>query len=644
MSDKKLITQTKNRLLRPILIGIILGIINCYWIVIAEAMWFTVHITVISLFFNSIFVMFFIVLFNLLLRKYLPKYSMSNSELLIIYVMLNMSSAMAAHGFMQLLIPIMGHAFWYATPENDWASLFHRFLPIWLTVQDKNALRDHYLGYSTLYTIDHLKVWIVPVMFWTGFIFVFVFIMICINIIVRKQWVEQEKLAYPIIQLPYEMMGQSSSFFKNKLMWIGFGVAASLDIMNGLNALIPAVPYIHLKLNNIGRYFVSRPWNAVGWLPISFYPFVIGLAFFIPLDLSFSMWFFYLFWKAQRILWSVLGFSMAGGSFSGYKSIIEQSSGAYLALFAIAMWVSRKHLWLVVKRVFTNKPVIDDKGEPTSYRTAAMGLIIGGILLTVFCYRAGMSIWVAIVFFVVYYAIVTSITRMRAEMGVPVHDMHNGGPDLLMTSLIGSRALGPQNVSVLTLFWFFNRAHYSDVMPHQLEGFKLAEKMESNSRHIFIGMIIAVFVGVIATFWSFLHSSHQIGMAGRVEWFGWEPYNRLQGWISNPTKPDYSTALFLGIGFVTTIFFTFMRNRFIWWPLHPAGYAVSNSWGLDVTWFPILISFIIKSVILRFGGLKIHSKAMPFFGGLILGEFVIGSIWSIIGTFSGLRTYAFWVY
>ncbi|MDQ1318533.1 MAG: hypothetical protein QG588_2195 [Candidatus Poribacteria bacterium] len=569
---------------------------------------------------------------------------MSTSEKLIINEMINMSSGMAAHGFMQLLLPIMGHAFWYATPENDWVNLFHRYLPTWLTIQDKKALIDHYTGNSTLYTVEHLKVWIVPVLFWTGFIFVFVFLMICINVIVRKQWVDQEKLAYPIIQVPYELIGQSSSLLRNKLLWIGFAVAASLDIMNGLHSLIPAVPYIHLKLTDMGRYFTSKPWNAIGWLPISFYPFVIGLAFFIPLDLSFSLWFFYLFWKMQRVLWYVLGFSSAEGSFSGYKSIIEQSSGAYLALFVVAMWVSRKHLWLVLKRVFTNKSVIDDSNEPVSYRTATMGLLIGGILLLIFCYEAGMSIWVAIIFFVVYFAIITAITRMRAEMGVPVHDMHNGGPDLLMTSLIGSRALGPQNVSILTLFWFFNRAHYSDIMPHQLEAFKLAEKTNTRGKHIFIAMLISVFVGIVATFWAFLHNSHHIGMAGRVEWFGWEPYNRLQGWISNPSKPDYSTGLFLGVGFVTTLFFTFMRNRFIWWPLHPAGYAVSNSWGLDVTWFPILLSFIIKSVILKFGGLKVHSRAIPFFAGLILGEFVIGSIWSIIGSISGLSTYAFWVY
>jgi hypothetical protein len=298
-------------------------------------------------------------------------------------VMLNMGSAMAGHGLMQLLIPIMGHAFWYATPENEWAETFHRYLPKWLTVQDINVLRDHYMGFSTFYTAKHIKAWIIPVLSWTGFIFVFVFLMICVNIVVRKQWVEHEKLAYPMIQLPYEMIGQTSSFFKSRLMWIGFGVAAFLDILNGMHQIWPAVPGISLKLNNIGRYFVNKPWNAVGWTPISFYPFVIGMAFFIPLDLSFSLWFFLLYWKAQRVIMYALGLSMSGGSFSGYRSIIEQSSGAYLAIFFVAMWSSRRHLWLVLKKILVRKSAIDDSQEPMSYRSVFICMIIGR---RCFCY------------------------------------------------------------------------------------------------------------------------------------------------------------------------------------------------------------------------------------------------------------------
>ena len=56
--------------------------------------------------------------------------------------------------------------------------------------------------------------------------------------------------------------------------------------------------------------------------------------------------------------------------------------------------------------------------------------------------------------------LVAAITRMRAEMGVPVHDMHNGGPDQLIRPTLGTRRLGAANLTILSMFWFFNRAHY----------------------------------------------------------------------------------------------------------------------------------------------------------------------------------------
>jgi hypothetical protein len=133
-------------------------------------------------------------------------------------------------------------------------------------------------------------------------------------------------------------------------------------------------------------------------------------------------------------------------------------------------------------------------------------------------------------------------------------------------------------------------------------------------------------------------------MAGRIEWFGWEPMNRLQSWMNYLTDPNLSTPIFFSIGLAFTFFLAFMRLNFLWWPFHPAGYAVSNSWGMAVVWFPLLIAWIIKGLVLRHGGLKAHQKTMPFFMGLMLGEFVVGSFLSVMGTALGKTVYSFWVY
>ena len=86
-----------------------------------------------------------------------------------------------------------------------------------------------------------------------------------------------------------------------------------------------------------------------------------------------------------------------------------------------------------------------------------------------------------------------------------------------------------------------------------------------------------------------------------------------------------------------------MRGAFISWPFHPAGYALAISYAMDYFWFTFLLGWFIKTLIVRYGGMKLHNQFVPFFLGLILGDFVIGSIWAIIGPILGTATYKIFI-
>jgi hypothetical protein len=608
---------------RSLLLGIILIPVNAYWIIASRAQGFP---TTVSLYFNVIFCVFILICLNQIINKFLPRFAFRQGELVTVYVMLAIASSIAGHDMMRVLIALPSHPFWYATPENEWAELFHRYIPSWLSVSDKRLLNDYYKGESSLYTLDNLKLWMTPVLWWSSFIFCLLFVMLCINVVVRKQWTEQEKLSYPVMQLPLEMTtgGGLSGLIRNKIMWIGFGFAGAIDVINGLNFLYPTVPSFGGRLYDIQPFFTSKPWDAIGWTPVAIFPFAIGMAFFIPLDLSFSCWFFYLFWKWQRIMASILGLT----NLPSFPYIEEQAFGAYMGLCIIAIWTTRKHLTKVLKRFIGRGSKSDDASEPMPYRWAVLGMIAALGYLIGFCYMAGMSIWVAVIFFVIYYAISTAICRMRAELGSPVHDLHFIGPDQTLPKILGTRRLGPANLTMFAYLYFFNRAYRGHPMPHQLEGFKLAERTHMSNRRLLIAMIIAVPLVSLSTFWAHLHISYKIGAA---DWFAWEPFNRLQRQLSAPQPPDYGSSVASIVGFVTTLLLMLMRMKLFWWPFHPAGYAVSSSWSMNVFWFSIMMSFFIKWIILKTGGIKLHRQAIPFFLGLILGEFIVGSIWSIIG-------------
>ncbi len=615
-------------------LALILIPINAYWIMMSCLRPVRIYPTDVALFFNVVIILLVLTALSLFLRKVAPKLALTQGELLTVYTMLCISSAIAGHDRIQILIPLFGHSFWFASPENDWASLFHNSIPRWLVVDQKPVLEGYYTGFSTLYTVDHIRAWLRPVLMWSSFIIVLVFIQVCINSVIRKQWVETEKLTYPIIQIPLEMTKPNTSLFRNRIMWIGFAIACSLDLINGTHFLHPQVPSIGGKLYDVSKLFADKPWTAMGWTPVAVFPFGVGLAFFIPLDLSLSCWFFYLFWKVERIMGAAAGWR----ALPRFPYADEQSHGAYIGLCMIALWTSRFHLIKVLKKIFGRKSELDDSAEPMRYRMAVLGIIGGMGFLTLFSYSAGMSLWLAPIFFTIWYLLAIAITRMRAEVGSPVHDLHYMGPDTIIPEIIGTRRLGTNNLTMFSFYHFINRAHRCHPMPHQLEGFKLAEKTGIDNRKLFYAMVIAIVLGTLSGFWAYLHVTYK---TGATLWRGREIFGRLDKWINNPVQPDSYGLSFIGIGMVFSVILMAMRKRFFWWPLHPAGYAVSGSWAMNPLWFSIFVGWLLKWIILRYGGLRAHRKAIPFFMGLVLGEFAAGTFWSVVGSVAGWHMFKF---
>jgi len=630
---------------RSIFIGLLLIPINAVWLILMEEFRYAGHPTTASLFFNVIFCLFVLTVLNLALKRFAPKAALKQGELLTIYVMLTIASALSGHDALVSLPPALGHPFWFATSENEWRGLFWQYIPRWLAVDDTSVLINYYKGESSLYHLRYIKAWLTPIAWWCVFYFTVLFIMLCINVIFRKQWIEKEKLSYPIIQLPLELTREGKTgLFSNNLLWLGFGIAGVIDLVNGLHFLFPAIPEIHVRQHDISYFFTERPWNAIGWTPISFYPFAIGLCFFSPLDLTFSAWFFYLFGKAQRIFGAIVGIQ----KIPGFPYYDEQVFGAAMGILGMALWTGRTHLMQVLKKTF-GVSGIDDSEEPVGYRTAVLGILFGGAFLFIFCVRAGMSAWTVPIYFLIYYMLWTTITRIRAQLGPPVHDFWSytsgrtfGHPDMMLVPLFGTRSLGNGTLTMFSFFWWFNKAFRGHPAPHQLEAFKLAEQSRMENSRTFLAIVLAMVVGIIACVWTLLHYSYKFGAPG-VHYYGGVYFDSyLPRWLTYPEPVNSGVLVAMSAGLAFTIFLAAMRMRFIGWQFHPVGYALSGSWTMNLVWFVFFISWGLKLSILKYGGLKAYRRAIPFFLGLVLGEFIIGSLWTIVGVVFNVPSYAFW--
>ena len=103
-------------LCKLLFIGFIILPLNSFWVVDTGIAGHGVNFTRVSLFMNAIFVIFVLSLINPLIKKYIPKFTLNNSDIVLIYVMLCVSSAIAGHDMIQRLFPLVGHAFYFATP------------------------------------------------------------------------------------------------------------------------------------------------------------------------------------------------------------------------------------------------------------------------------------------------------------------------------------------------------------------------------------------------------------------------------------------------------------------------------------------------------------------------------------------------
>lgn len=633
------VTQpTKRITARSVVLGILLMPLSYYWVVQMEVVEGRLFSTSSSLFFNVVFCLFVLVLLNFAIGRFWPKVALTPSELIVVYVILSISSAVGGQGMVIVLVGGLGHAFQFATPENEWKELFHSYLPSWLVVDDAKALKAAYDGDSTLYLAEHIRAWMIPILGWTVFLFILVFVMLCINVILRRQWIDRERLTYPIIQLPLQMAFSldASSMFRGRLMWIGFGIAACVNALNGLHFLYPSFPGMQ-NIYNISNMFSEKPWNSMAsdGIFIAFYPCAVGLAFLMPLDMAFSVWFFYFFWLGELLLSGMVGLrSMPGFPYSKY-----QASGACIGIGLLALWASKRQLGDVFKRAFSSSAINDSK-EPMGYRTAVLGLATGLTLLVLFCIRMGIALWVAVMFLVVYFIVSIAVTRMRAELGPFYHEFYYGGASQVLTAAFGTRRIGPASLTGLSLFWGITRAQSSHPMPHQLEGFKLGERSNTSYRGLRNVIILATALGIVLSFWILLHVYYREGIHGTL--YGDEPFERLENWLRGLSGSDRIASAFMGFGCCFTFIIMMIRRRWVWWPFHPLGYVVTQGdWGIKFLWFSVFISSIIKWQLLRQGGVKAYRKALPLFMGLILGDFIAGGAWHLIGWVIGTPTYSF---
>ncbi|MGQ9608436.1 MAG: DUF6785 family protein [bacterium] len=598
---------------------------------------------------GAIFLFFVITaIINTALGKIHKNLALTSSELKTVYIMMTVACAISTMGLTAQILPILTAPFYYALPENNWAQILHPHIKPWLVIQGQSHIKNFYEGAPAWEKGVPWNVWIKPLLIWGIFLITLYFVMICIVVILRKQWIERERLTFPLAQLPLEMVKEEGSsnrkpFFRNSIMWIGFWLPFLFGSMKGLHHYFPSVPSLELAQG------ISIFRNSLGLFFRLSFP-MIGFFYLVHLDALFSLWFFNLLSLIVRGFMNILGITMREslGIYGSPSPIFAHlGMGAMITLVIAGLWVGRSHLKDVIKKAFKGNTNIDDSEEVLSYRTAVWGLIIGLIIMTVWLNLSGIPFIVIPMFLFGALLLFVGLTRVVAESGM-AEAVASTISSSFVVSGIGTGPLGPEGLTAMSLTYIWSADLRTFVMASAANSLRIIEGEAKRKRLLFWAMMLSIVITMVSSIWILLRLAYSRGGINCNDWFfvggARAPYDFFVSKILNPSGPNWAGWYITTGGAIGMLFLMLMRARFLWWPFHPIGFAIGPIWIMDQIWFTVFLAWLIKLAIVRYGGLKLFQKFRPLFLGLILGQFTCNGTWIVIDAIAGGRgNQIFWI-
>ncbi len=335
---------------------------------------------------GALFVEFFLVaVVNVILRRFAPQLAFTRGELLTVWTLILVASGLPSSGMMRYFIPHIVAPHYYSDATNNWEAKIWAQAPAWLKMQDADAAKAFFVGYPRGQEHVPWGAWAGPLFFWGILAILFLVATFSVTNLLRRQWVENEKFSFPLVTLPVLLAEEPTGkhlvndLLRSPLMWVAFGLTTALHTTKGLHQLYPSIPDI-TTYYNLMEFLTVRPLNQIGPIDVRFYPLVIGLAYLLPAEVCFSLWFFHVFYKFEILMGAQYNWDMPGtlGAY-GYKQFHSlQAFGGALALLAWTCWTARRHL----RDFWERRPggpragEIDDSREMMSYRATLIGLAV----------------------------------------------------------------------------------------------------------------------------------------------------------------------------------------------------------------------------------------------------------------------------
>jgi hypothetical protein len=500
--------------------------------------------------------------------------------------------------------------------------------------------------------------WTRTLAFWLPLLLAATVALLALSTVFHTQWARHEQLPYPITTFTKALLPDRTGrlpVLGSRLFWIGFLSVFTIQLNNYLLRWLPDV-LIPIKttfdctaLAKLTPVLTEGAGTGIYQLSI-WWP-VLGLAYFLPTDVSFTMT------VTPFIYCTIFGaFAMVGVPFRCGRMLgpsLEQSiyAGGYFAILLMLLYTGRYYYLNVLRQSLgiTSRETV----EPHAVWGMRVFLVCT-LLFIVQLVLVGLDWQLAILYTGLAYMVHVVVSRMIAETGGFIIGTYVY-PCVMIWALCGTTALGPK--TLLTMF-LVSTVLVSGPgwapMPFFVQALKLGDVFQLDlGRLARWGVAIVVLSVLVAVpcnlYWQYSRGAPTVGWPRATAWYSFENMvevkqtlraqelletaESLRGWerCAHLVPDSKQLSAFL-IAMAIALVLAFGRLRFPKWPLHPMAFVFLGGWPACYHWFSFLLAWALKICVTKYGGARLYDRLKPLMVGLIAGSMLGSLVPMVVGS------------
>ncbi len=566
--------------------------------------------------------LFLVLGLNVVLRLISRRAALSAAELVVVFTVMLVGSSVA--DLTGRFIATISAPYYFASQENHWAEFFHEYLESWMLPTDEgNAIKWFYEGLPRGGSIPW-AVWIGPLVWWGLFLMAIAVAVFSLMVMLRRQWVERERLAFPIALVPVELAEQGSGsgrmppLLRSRLFWVGFLVPFSLLSWNVVHWFHPQVPAVGFATGQFAQLTISPNFPT-------FYPMlnflVLGFAYFTNLEILLSIWLFHVLAILQAGSMNRVGLGLGlddGG-------VGPQSLGALCFFVFWGLWMARGQLGDVWRKFLSSRCPVDDSREMFSYRTALVGFVAAFLFLLFWLHAAGMSYGYALAFLAASLVVYLGVAKIIATSGL-VFLRSPSSSQGIVGAFWPQQYLDNSSIAISDTMFACYSGNKGWLVTSVFHAGKLQESSPTDPRALGRTLLVTVALCLLVGCLTTIHLGYRTGAFNFGSYAFTNANQHVYDYIvtaisskAEPWKPRVAQYGFFGFGVTMMGILTALSYRLAWWPLHPIGFVVPLAFPVRASALSVFLAWVAKSVILRIGGIQLYRRSKPFFLGIICG-------------------------